>query len=164
MASLLDMIASADGTPSSNYLRGGRHVVKASRVSWREPTAKIPRASFRIDGEILKSSNDKHAGEIGQSGTMNLNFKYPNDDLARMRRGLSALGTSIGVGRGPDGACSEEEAATRATEFTAESQPLVGSIVTVVAQEDPQKGDPSKTFTKYEVVLPTAKDLEGIDL
>ena len=58
----------------------------------------------------------------------------------------------------------EAEAAARATEFTVEAQPLVGSIVTVVAQEDPQKGDPNKTFTKYEVVLPTAKDLEGIDL
>lgn len=164
MASLLDMIGTADGTPSSNYLKGGRTVIKASRVSWREPTAKIPRASFRIDGEILKSSAEKHATEIGQTGTMNLNFKFPNDDLARMRRALSALGTSIGVGNGPDGACSEAEAAERAAEFTMDSQPLVGSIVTVVAQEDPQKGDPSKTFTKYEVVLPTAKDLEGIDL
>ena len=164
MGSLLDMIGSADGTPASNYLKGGRTVIKASRVSWREPSAKLPRASFRVDGEILKSSNEKHAGEIGQSGTMNLGFKYPNDDLARMRRALSALGTSKGVGHGAEGACGEAEAAERAGEFTGEGQPLVGAIVTVVAQEDPQKGDPNKTFTKYEVVLPTAKDLEGIDL
>jgi L-alanine-DL-glutamate epimerase-like enolase superfamily enzyme len=164
MASLLDMIGSADGTPAANYLKGGRHVVKASRVTWREPTAKIPRASFRIDGEILKSSNEKHASQVGQTGTMNLGFKYPNDDLARMRRALSALGTSIGVGHGAEGSCSESEAAERATEFTSEKQPLVGAIVVVVAQEDPQKGDPNKTFTKYEVVLPTAKDLEGLDL
>lgn len=164
MASLLDMIATADGTPSANYLKGGRTVVKASRVTWREPTAKIPRASFRIDGEILKSTNEKHQSQLGQTGTMNLGFRYPNDDLARMRRALSALGTSAGKGRGADGLCGEGEAAERATEFTGEAQPLVGAIVTIVAQEDPQKGDPNKTFTKYEVVLPTAKDLDGLDL
>lgn len=164
MGSLLDMIATADGTPSSNYLGGGRHVVKISRVTWREPTAKVPRSAFRIDGEILKSTSAKHANEIGQTGTMNLNFKFPNDDLARMRRALSAAGSSACIGSGEDGDMTEDEAAKRALELTAEDQPLVGAIVTIVANESPQKGDPSKSFTKYEVVVPTESDLTGIDL
>ncbi len=164
MASLLDMIADADGTPSANYLKGGRTTLKVSRLTFREPTAKIPRASFRIDGEILSSTNEKHQAQIGQAGTMNLSFKFPNDDLARMRRALAAIATSKGAGAGEEGLCLEGEAAARAAEFCGPKQPLTGAVVTVVAQEDPQRGDPNKTFTKYEAVVPTEKDLEGAAL
>jgi hypothetical protein len=169
--SLLDMIGSADGTPSSNYLKDGRTVVKVSRATFREPSAKLPKASFRIDGEILKSTNPKHQAQAGQTGTMNLGFKYPNDDLARMRRALSNAGTSKGLGAGTDGQMPESEAANRASELTGEAQPLVGAIVTIVATEiikkpardkDPKDLKDTDFFTIYEVELPTEKDLDGV--
>lgn len=170
---LLDMIGEADGTPSANYLKGGRHVVKISRATFREPSAKIPRASFRVDGEILKSTNPKHQAQVGQTGTMNLGFKFPNDDLARMRRALAAAGTSQGIGTGEDSVMGEAEAAKRATELTGDKQPLVGAIVVIEADEKPKKAarekDPATLksddfFTTYEVSLPTDKDLDGLNL
>src|SRR3990167_7580737 len=95
--SLLDMIGDAEGQPAANYLRCGRTVLKISRLSWRDPTAKKPTAAFRIDGEILKSSNPTHKEQTGMQGTMNLNFKFAEQDLAKMRRALtSALTTAEG--------------------------------------------------------------------
>lgn len=167
------MIGEADGTPSANYLKGGRHVVKIARATFREPSAKIPRASFRIDGEILKSTNPKHAAQVGQTGTMNLGFKFPNDDLARMRRALSAGGTSQGIGTGEDSVMGEAEAAKRALELTGDKQPLVGAIIVIEADEklkkpardkDPATLKSDDYFTTYEVSLPTDKDLDGLNL
>jgi hypothetical protein len=157
MSSLLDMIGSAEGQPSANYLKGGRTVLKISRVSFRDPTPKLPRASFRIDGEILKSTNAKHQEQAGMSGTMNLNFKFADQDLAKTRRALRA---ALASKEGRE--VTEAEAAEQSKTLCGEKQPLVGAVVTVVAVEDPQKGDPTKTFTKYEVEVPTERDLDGL--
>lgn len=157
MGSLLDLIGTAEGSPSANYIKGGRTVVKISRVNFREPSAKLPKASFRIDGEILKSTNPIHQEQVGMTGSCNLSFRYSEQDLAKMRRMLKASITSK-EGR----PATEEEAAKRAAELCGEKQPLVGALVTVVALETPQRGDPTKTFTKYEVETPTANDLDGL--
>lgn len=159
---LLDHLANAEGTPAANYLQGGRTVLKLSRASFREATAKLPRNSFRIDGEILKSTSPTHKEQIGQQATMNLNFKFADQDLAKMRRALAAAATSKGIGTAEDGRCTEAEAATRANEFVGQDQPLVGAIVTVNAVEKPQKNTPGKAFTHYEVEVPSASDLEGL--
>jgi hypothetical protein len=162
MVSLLDSIKEAKGAPSANYLKGGRTVIRVTRVTHKDPTALDPKAQFRVDGEILKSTNPLHAGQAGQAGTMNLNFKYAEQDLARERRALAAMATSKGIGNGENGFCSEGEAAERAKDFVGQAQPLVGAIVTVDASEKPQKENKEKLFTSYEIVVPTERDLEGL--
>jgi hypothetical protein len=159
MVSLLDSIKDAKGAPAANYLKGGRTVLRITKITHKDPTALDPKAQFRIDGEILGSTNPAHKGQVGQSGTMNLNFKFAEQDLARERRALAAAATSKGVGKGENGFCSEAEAAERALEFVGTAQPLVGAVVTIEATEGPQRGDPNKTFTKYEVVVPNERDL-----
>ncbi len=68
--SLLDSLVDAKGDPSANYLKGnGRTVGRIRRVSYREPTPQVPKSSFRIDIEILKSSTQEHRDEIGLTGT-----------------------------------------------------------------------------------------------
>lgn len=160
--SLLDMIGDAEGTPAANYLRGGRTVVKISRAIFRESTPKLPRNSFRIDGEILGSTNPDIAAQVGMQGTMNLNFKFADQDLAKMRRALAAAATSKGIGSGPGGECSEAEASKRSKELIGAEQPLVGALVTVVAVEKPQKQAKDKVFTHYEVEVPNETDLANI--
>jgi hypothetical protein len=158
MPSLLDLIGSAEGTPSANYLKGGRTVLKVSRLSFREPTPKLPRPSFRLDGEILKSTNPIHQGQAGSTGTVNLSFRFADQDLAKMRRALRAC---IASKEGRDDV-TESEAAERAVQVVGEKQPLTGAVIVIDALEAPQKGDASKTFTRYEVVVPTERDLDGL--
>lgn len=159
---LLDHLATADGTPAANYLQGGRTLLKISRINFREATAKLPRNAFRIDGEIVKSTNPKHKEQLGQQGTMNLNFKFPDQDLAKMRRALAAAATSKGLGKGEDGLCTEAEAATRANELIGQDQPLVGAYVVINAVEKEQKSNKEKVFTHYEVEVPTEADVADL--
>ena len=90
-------------------------------------------------------------------GTMNLNFKFAEPDLARMRRCLAAAATSQ-AGK----PVSEAEAAKQTKELVGVNQPLVGAIVTIAGIEGPQSKDPTKSFTKYECEVPTASDLDGL--
>ena len=165
---LLDTLATAQGVASANYLRAipqdddfipdtdakARTVIKISRVTFREPNEEKTTYAFRVDGEILGSTNPRHQAEVGFTGTMNLGFRYAKEDLAKMRRALSAAGTSLGIGKGADGKMTEAEAAERRLELLGEAQPLVGAIVTVVTSV--KKG---KKFTHYEVEVPSASDL-----
>ena len=156
--SLFDMIAEAEGTPAANYLGGGRTLIKISRVSRREPTAKLPKASFRIDGEILQSTNPTHADQIGMQGTMNLNFKFAEQDLAKMRRALTA---ALGAAEGRQ-AREEEITISKSAELCGPTQPLLGAVVAVVATEKPQKGNKDKVFTHYEVEMPNEKEINSL--
>jgi len=157
--SLLDMIASSDaGSPEANYLRGGRHVIKISRVTWRDPTPKQPKASFRIDGEILKTNSAAHADQIGMQGTMNLGFRYPESDGPRAKRALRAcLEAATG-----DKVAESVLTSAKIKELIGETQPLRDAIIVVMGNEAPQEKDKSKTFTKYEVEVPTLRDLDGL--
>lgn len=160
MASLLDNLVSADGQPSANYVQGtGRTVGKVRRVTYREPSASIPKPSFRVDVEILKSTIDKHAAQVGFTATVNLGFRFPEPDLARMRRMLAAMATSA-----EGEVVSEATAASRVKEFIGDAQPLTGAVITIVSLSEPQKGDKNKTFTKFEIEVPSDADLDGIDL
>lgn len=152
--SLLDTIGSAEGSPARNYLRGGRTVGRIRAVSFRDSTPKFPKAAFRVDIEILGSTNPKHAGEKGQTACMNLSFRYPEQDLAIMRRALAAAASSK-EGK----VVTEPEAAARAKEFVGETQPLVGALVAIEALEKPKKKNPNETFTQYELQKPTENDL-----
>lgn len=158
--SLLDSITTAKGQPTANYLKGGRHVLKISRLQWRENDPDKPTPSFRLDGEILKSSNPLHQEQVGSQGTMNLGFKFASTDLAKMRRALTAA-LSSAEGRK---ALESEITAAKTRELCSESQPLNGTIVVVVATEKPQKGDKTKSFTHYEVEVPTERDVEDLPL
>lgn len=161
--SLLDGIGTAKGTPAANYLQGGRTVLKVSRVLFREADADLNRNSFRLDGEILKSTNSTHQEQVGMSGTVNFNFRFPQQDLAKMRRALAAAGTAAGLGSGPDGRMLEAEInKAKADELCGQNQPLVGAIVTAVAVVKPQKAAADKVFTHYEIEVPTEADLDGL--
>lgn len=155
---LLDEIGSAQGGPVHNYLKGGRTVLKVTSVTFREATAKIPKPSFKIVGVILGSSNPKHAAEKGMSGTMNLGFKFAEQDLACARRCLRALLASK-EGRSD---VTEKEAAEKAKDLVGETQPLVGTVITIEAIEKPKKNSEG-TFTQYEARVPDEEDLKLIE-
>lgn len=157
--SLLDNIVDAKGAPSANYLKGtGRTVGRIRRVSWREPTAE-KRANFRVDVEILKSSVPQHAAEVGTTATMSLNFRYPDEDLARMRRALAAAETSA-TG---DAVLESTINKAKADKLCGPTQPLVGAVVTIATITKPQVKNPTNEFTKYELEVPSEADLEGLD-
>lgn len=153
--SLLDSIGTAEGGPARNYLKGGRTLGRIRAASFRDATAKLPKSAFRLDIEIVASTNAKHAEETGQTGTMNLGFKYPEQDLACMRRALAAA-LSSKEGR----QVTEKEAAEKAKELVGETQPLVGALVVIEAVEKPKKKNPSEKFTQYEVFVPSESDLK----
>lgn len=166
--SLLQSIATATGGEgSANYFKStspagegatlDRTVIKISRAVFREANADLPRNSFRIDGEILKSTCDVHSTQVGFTGTLNLRFAYPKEDLANMRKMLSVAGTAAGIGKGAEGAMDEAEAAARVEELIGQAQPLVGTIVTVIAST--KNG---KQFTHYKLEVPTERDLDGV--
>ena len=161
--SLLDGIENVQAGDAANYLKEGRTILKITRVSWREATPTVPKASFRIDGQILKTSSAAHANQIGCSGTMNLSFRYPEGptgDKAKMKKAIMAAGTVAGVGTGEGGDVLDKEVNRAFVEkMTGVDQPLVGAVVAVNGTTKD-----GKPFTHYSVEMPTDQDLEGLDL
>lgn len=153
--SLLDQMSSAKGLPPTVYLTEGRTVLSLVSLYWREPNSNLdrPQASFKIVGSIIKTSSPVHTR--GQIVTISRPFKFVQDDLAAMRRDLAAIATSMQLGSGEDGYCSEDEANTRAKEFVGPTNPLRGAIFVVDAFT--KNGKP---FTHYVVQVPGASDLE----
>lgn len=155
---LLDSISTATGGPSSLYLKGGRHVIQITRVNFREGDGDLG-PSFRIDGQLLKTTNEEHATDVGNTVTCNDAFKFKKESLARMRRMLTAA-LSAAEGRK---ATEAEITSKKAEELCGPDQPLVGAVVAIVGVTKKNKttGTP---YTLYEAVIPNDHDLEGVDL
>lgn len=158
---LLDNITKVQGNPSANYLKGGRYLVRITRVAIRPEEHELG-FGFRLDCDVLKSNNPDF--KPGDSGTVNLNFKkFKNDALANMRRILTAAATCAGLGPGPDGRCTEADITKAfAEKLTGLEQPLVNTIVTVVATTKKNQTN-GNTYTLYEVVVPSEEDVAGME-
>jgi len=156
-------------------------VIRVSRVSFKDASAKVPHATFRVDGEILASEADAHSGQLGFTATVQLNFNYPESDLPKMRQMLAIMSVSAGIRKSFQEAMASFPKAVRAPgmsdaafkaekdrcakvakdftlELVGEGQPLTGALVTVVATTALTK-KARKPFTKQAIALPTEADL-----
>jgi len=119
-----------------------------------EPPAAL-KTSFKVRGRILFSSNPEN--EVGQQGTANENFKYPESALARVRTFVKAMKSFKEQRQVLDSECGPE--ALR--EIAGESQPMVGVIIAVDATL--KNTDPTKSgYTLYTGAVPTAEEIEHL--
>ena len=152
MTSLLDGITTAKGDASANYLGKGRHIVKITRLVWREETPELA-AQFRIDAQLMHTNGDTK--QLGTIVTANVNFgRVKSSSLANVRRLCRVIQETI------SGKPTTEGHVTPAVvnALVGPDQPAVGALIIVNGIEKANK-ETGKPYTTYECMTLNADDV-----
>jgi hypothetical protein len=148
---LLDSIDKAVGTPTANYARKGRHIVKITRVSFSEGGLE-DKPNFRVDGQVIHSylTDDPH--QPGETVTVSEGMKFPASGMARTRRALAAMASLD----------ESEVTPAKAKELVGPKQPCVGSVVAFELLERTSK-EKKTPYTVFEICPLNDQDSKELD-
>lgn len=154
--SLLDGITSAKGGAGANYLRKGRHLLRISRMAWREESADLA-AQFRLDGMVVATTGDQEM--VNNTGTANVNFgKFKTSSLTNVRRICRVVKEVL------DGQSVSESDINRdvvENQLCGPKQPAVGAFVVILGIEKTSKD--GNQYTTYEAEVPNERDLATLE-
>ena len=153
--SLLDGITNAKGDASANYLGKGRHIVKITRLAWREETPDLA-AQFRLDGQLMHTNGDPNS--LGTVVTANVNFgRFKSSSLANVRRMCRVIEETVSSKPVTEGHITKAVV----DRLTGPHQPAVGALIVINGIEKANK-ETGKPYTTYECAVLNADDIRAL--